>query len=74
MAAYELVIESRQPTCGGKSPTKCEVLNVFTDDSMAYVQGREPGAKPELVQNENGVVVITVQRNGQPVRYEFTED
>jgi hypothetical protein len=74
MAAYELVIEARQPTCGGRAPTKCEVLNVFTEDPMAYVQGREPGAKPELVQDENGVVVITVKRNGLPVKYEFTAE
>jgi len=74
MAAYELVIEARQPTCGGRSPTKCEVLNVTTSDPMAYVMAREPGGKVELVKDENGVVVIQTMRNGLPVKYEFTEE
>jgi len=74
MAAYELVIEQKQPTCGGRSPTKCEVLNIFTEDPMAYVLGREPGAKPEVIREEDGVTVIRVMRNGLWVNYEFTAD
>ena len=31
MAVYELAIEKKQPTCGGKSPTNCEITTVTTD-------------------------------------------
>lgn len=37
MKAYELVIEQRQPTCGGRAPTKCEIRTVTTDEPVAYV-------------------------------------
>ena len=43
MAIYELVIEERQPTCGGKSPTKSKSMTVSTDDPVAYVKALEPG-------------------------------
>lgn len=74
MKQYELMIEQRQPTCGGRAPTKCEVRSVTTDDPMAYVQSLEPGSTPELVQDENGVILIRVERNGLWVKYEFTEE
>ena len=37
MKAYELVIEQRQPSCGGRAPTKCEIRTVTTDEPVAYV-------------------------------------
>ena len=74
MTAYELVIEQKQPTCGGRAPTKCEVRSVTTDDPMAYVRQAEPDLEPELLESENGVTVIRVERNGLWVKYEFTED
>ena len=74
MPNYELIIERRQPSCGGKAPTRCEVLSVTTDDPMAFVQEKEPGAQLELLQNEGGVVLIQADSNGMWVKYEFTED
>ncbi len=74
MKNYELVIEQRQPTCGGRAPTKNEIRMVSTDDPMAYVRAQEPGCEPEIVRDEDGVVEIKFQRNGLWVRYEFTED
>ena len=41
MARYELIIERRQPTCGGRAPTASEVRIVETVDPMAYVQGQD---------------------------------
>lgn len=74
MAVYELAIEKKQPTCGGKSPTNCEILSVTTDDPMAYVRKAEAGAEIELVSEEDGVILIRAERNGLWVNYEFTED
>ena len=74
MAAYELTIERRQPTCGGRAPTACEVRSIVTDDPMAYVRSQEVGAEPKLMQDEDGVILIRVERNGLWVNYEFVSD
>jgi len=74
MAAYELTIERRQPTCGGRAPTACEVRNVVTDDPMAYVRSQEVGSEPKLMQDEDGVILIRVERNGLWANYEFVAD
>ena len=74
MKTYELVIEQRRPTCGGRSPTKCEILTVTTDDPLAYVKSHEPNCVPEIVKYENGVTLIQLEHNGMWVKYEFTED
>lgn len=74
MANYELVIEQRQPTCGGRSPTKCEIRYVTTEDPVAYVKALEPGCEPEVTRNEDGSILIRLERNGLWVKYEFTED
>ena len=74
MATYELTIERKQPTCGGRAPTRCEVLTVTTEDPMAYVRKLEPGAEPQLMQDENGTILIRVEGNGLWVNYEFTEE
>ena len=68
MKTYELVIEQRQPTCGGKSPTKCEIRTVQTDDPVAYVKELEPNGE------EGSLVVRIDQTEGQWVKYIFTED
>ena len=74
MAAYELTIERKQPTCGGRAPTACEVRNIVTDDPMDYVRTQEPGSEPVLMQDEDGVILIRVERNDSWVNYEFTSD
>ena len=73
MTRYELIVERRQPTCGGRAPTASEVRTVETEDPRAYVQAQEPGLELEVVQ-ENGVVTVSGVKNGMWFRYEFTED
>ena len=72
MAAYELVIEERQPTCGGKSPTKSRILSVETEDPVAYVQALEPECELEVFE-ENGALVVKTEHNGMWIKYEFEE-
>ena len=73
MARYELIVERRQPTCGGRAPTKSEIRTVTTADPVAYVRELEPNGKLEVEATADGVAV-TVDRNGNWIRYEFTED
>lgn len=73
MARYELIIERKQPTCGGRAPTSSEVRMVETADPMAYVQAQEPSLELEKVE-ENGVITISGVKNGMWFKYEFTED
>ena len=73
MARYELIIERKQPTCGGRAPTASEVRMVETNDPMAYVQQQEPELELEMAE-ENGVITISGVKNGMWFKYEFTED
>ena len=73
MAAYELTIERKQPTCGGRAPVASEVRIVETDDPKAYVETQEPGLELEVTE-ENGVVTVSGVKNEMWFRYEFTED
>ena len=41
MKTYELIIERRQPPCGGKPAKVVEVRSVTTDDPVAYVRSLE---------------------------------
>ena len=74
MKTYELVIEQRQPTCGGRAPTKSEIRTVTTADPVAYVQALEPSCKLDVTTNDDGVILISTGHNGLWVKYEFTED
>ena len=74
MKNYELIIEQRQPTCGGRAPTKSEIRHVTTDDPVAYVQELEPTCELEVTHNDDGTIVIKLDHNGLWVKYEFTED
>ncbi len=74
MKTYELIIEQRQPTCGGRAPTKSEIRTVTTADPVAYVQALEPTCELEVTRNEDGTIVIRLDHNGLWVKYEFTED
>ncbi len=73
MKTYELVIEQKQPTCGGRSPTKCEIRTVTTDDPVAYVQALEPACELEVEQTAEGFLIKT-ERGGLWIKYEFTEE
>ena len=74
MKTYELVIEQRQPTCGGRAPTKSEIRTVTTADPAAYVQSQEPNCQLEVTNPSEGVILVTGERNGHWFKYEFTED
>ena len=74
MKTYELVIEQRQPTCGGRAPTKSEIRIVTTADPVAYVQALEPSCELEVIYRDDGVIEIKLDHNGLWVRYEFTEE
>ena len=77
MKSYELIIERRQPPCGGK-PTKLhDFQNVETDDPVAYVRQHEPGlsqdAELEIHRTQDGTVCICFTSGIHPGKYEFTE-
>ena len=74
MKTYELAIERKQPSCGGRAPTSSEVHTVTTDDPMTYVRRVEVGSEPVVIEEADGVITIQVERNGYVVKYEFTEE
>ena len=74
MATYELVIEQRQPTCGGRLPTKCEIRTVAIDDPVAYVRAIEKDGRLETYTDESGAFVVRAERGGLWIKYEFTEE
>jgi len=74
MKHYELIIEKRQPTCGGRTPTASEVLEVETDDIVAFVLNREPGVSVEVAQADEKTTIVSFVRNGLWVKYEFVSD
>ena len=74
MKTYELVIEERQPTCGGKSPTRSRITTVTTDDPVAWVRGQEPVGELEVYTDKDGTLVVQADHNGLWIRYEFSED
>ena len=74
MKTYELLIEQRQPTCGGRAPTKSEIRTVTTSDPVAYVQALEPSCALEVIRHDDGMIEIKLDHNGLWVRYEFTEE
>ena len=73
MKAYELTIETKQPTCGGKSPTNVELLEVSLEDPMAFVRGREADLPIETEQSPDGDLVYRVNTEKHQVTYTFTE-
>ena len=74
MATYELVIEERQPTCGGKAPTKSRIMTVTTEDPVAYVRSLEPVGELETYTTDDGTLVVQADHNGMWIKYEFNED
>ena len=72
MKTYELVIEERQPTCGGRSPTRSTIKTITTDDPVAYVKALEKGEIE--VSEHDGTLIIQTDHNGLWVKYEFTEE
>ena len=74
MKNYEVIIQQRQPSCGGRLPFESEIRNVSTDDPVAYVREKEPSCPLEITE-EDGALVISAERSrGLWARYEFYED
>ena len=73
MKSYELSIETRQPTCGGKSPTNVELLEVSLEDPMAFVRSREADLPIETEQTPDGDLVYRVETEKHQETYTFTE-
>ena len=73
---YELIIKENQPTCGGQSPVKSTILEVNTDDPVAYVKAAEGVDEVEVEDKGDGSLLVRAQRGEYRywVEYEFTED
>lgn len=74
MKNYELIVERKQPTCGGKSPKDVKLTMVATDDPMAYVRGLEPEGELVMETNASGEIVISLDQGLLHKTYTFTED
>ena len=74
MKTYELIIESLQPSCGGKDPKTTKLLTVSTDDPLAYVRGLEPSGTLEVTTSPSGDTVISLDSGLKHVKYTFTEE
>lgn len=70
---YELIIETRQPACGGKSPTVVEFLELEIADPVAFVQSREPGLELIRETGPDGDLILRVDTDKHQVKYQFTE-
>lgn len=73
MKEYELTIETRQPPCGGKPPKRVEIVEISTDDPVAYVQALEPDIQVEVTRSEDGELVVLAEKNQYRAKYSFTE-
>lgn len=73
MKEYELIIQSNQPPCGGKDSKASEIMEVETDDLLAFVRAREKDVEPVLEEARPGVSRVSFVRNRWTVTYEFTE-
>ena len=72
MKNYEVIVERRQPTCGGKSPKDVKMLNVITEDPAEYVKEQEQVNEVTVTVNPDGEIVV--EAAAKQVRYSFTED
>ena len=74
MKHYELVIEERQPTCGGKSPTRSTIKSVTCDDPVAYVRNLLKADKAELTVEVKDADNLTVfaDCSGMTQKFLFT--
>ena len=74
MKNYELIIERLQPSCGGKDPKEVKMMNVSTDDPVAYVQSIEKDGELEVTTKEDGEIVVSLDLGAKHITYSFTED
>ena len=74
MKTYELIIEQRQPPCGGKSPVDVKISAVTTDDPLAYVKNIEKDGEPRMETTDQGEIVIRLECGAKSIKYTFTEE
>ena len=74
MKDYELIIERRQPSCGGKDPRDVKMMNVSTDDPAEYVRNAEKTRDVTVTEKPDGEIVVEVSLGARQVRYSFTEE
>ncbi len=74
MKTYELIIEKKQPTCGGKSPKEVKLMSVTTDDPVAYVRGIEENGELLVSTSPAGEIVVEIHEGAKEIKYTFAED
>ena len=74
MKTYELIIERRQPPCGGNPPKVVQVQTVTTDDPVAYVRAIEKDGELQVTVNPDGEIVVSLDVGAKQIKYSFTED
>lgn len=72
MKEYELIIESYNP-CGGREHGKKDLLEVETNDPVAYVKSHAQVTEVEVVSEDDEEILIEVNQYGYVKRYIFTE-
>lgn len=74
MKTYEVIVERRQPTCGGKSPKDVKMMTVTAEDPVEYVKAAEKTEDVKVVSQNGPETVIEVELGARQVRYSFTEE
>ena len=74
MKTYELIIEQRQPPCGGKSPVDVKISTVTTDDPLVYVKNIEKDGELRMETTDQGEIVIRLECGAKSIKYTFTEE
>ena len=72
MKEYELIIESYNP-CGGREHGKKELMEIETDDPVAFVKGHAQVTEVEVVNDDGDEILIEVNQYGYVKRYMVTE-
>ena len=74
MKTYELIIEQRQPPCGGKSPVDVKISTVTTDDPLAYVKNIEKDGEPRMETTDQVEIVSRLECGANSIKVTFTEE
>ncbi len=70
---YEVIVTTKQPTCGGKAPTRSEIKNITCEDPLEYVRNHEEGKNVEITDDDGITKTILASRGDLWIRYEFCE-
>jgi hypothetical protein len=73
MKEYELIIETHQPSCGGKPPVLHDFKEIETEEPSAYVKSHTKNAELTIDTAADGSIVITADESGRISKYIFTE-